>query len=97
MKLDKTGPVAALTVTAGTLGADGWYTSDVTVGTTGTDTISDPTTCTATSTRRPVRTARRFNGSCTNDAGLTTNATPLTVKLDKVTPTLTWTGGSGER
>ena len=34
-KIDLTGPSAALSVTAGTLGSNGWYTSDVTVHTAG--------------------------------------------------------------
>ena len=93
MKLDKTGPSAALTVLAGTLGSNGWYTSDVTVDTDGADTISNPTTCSNDQHQTTSTNGQTFNGSCTNDAGLTTNATPLTVKLDKVSPTLTWTGG----
>ncbi len=47
VKLDKTGPSAALAVTAGTPGAHGWYTTDVTVSTNGADDISGPVTCTA--------------------------------------------------
>ena len=163
-KYDGTGPSAALTVTAGTLGSNGWYTSDVTVSTDGTDSISGPATCTLDqspddgdggarvqrllherrgsddqrgsahgearqdrSVARRLRSGRNagaqrlvherrdnqhrledsisspvtctpdqhqttetagttFNGSCTNDAGLTTNAAPLTVKLDKTRP-----------
>ncbi len=86
VKLDKTGPSAALAVTAGTLGANGWYTSDVTVDTDGTDSISSPVTCTADQSQTTETAGQVFNGSCTNDAGLTTNAAPLTVKLDKTGP-----------
>jgi hypothetical protein len=85
IKLDKTGPSAALAVTAGTLGANGWYTSDVTIGTSGTD-ISTPVTCTDDQSQTTETTGTAFDGSCTNNAGLTTNADQLTVKLDKTGP-----------
>jgi hypothetical protein len=87
VKLDKTGPTAALAVTAGTAGANGWYTSDVTVSTTGSDSIASPVTCTADQFQTSETTGTAFNGSCTNDAGLTTNASALNVKLDKTGPT----------
>jgi hypothetical protein len=86
IKLDKTGPSAILAVTVGTLGSNGWYTSDVTVSTSGTDTISSPVTCTADQYQTSETTGTIFNGACTNDAGLSTDATPLTVKLDKTGP-----------
>ena len=89
-KLDKTGPSAALAVSAGTVGLNGWYTSDVTVHASGTDLISDSVTCTADQFLTTETTGDVFNGSCTNGAGLSTNAAPLTVKLDKTDPTLTW-------
>ena len=86
VKLDKTGPSAALAVTAGTLGANGWYTSDVTVATSGSDSVSGPVICTADQQQTDETTGQAFTGSCTNDAGITTNAAPLTVKLDKTGP-----------
>jgi hypothetical protein len=86
VKLDKTGPSAALSVTAGTAGANGWYTSDVTVHTAGSDTISPPVTCSSDQFQTTETIGAVFNGSCTNDAGLSTNASPLTVKLDKTNP-----------
>jgi hypothetical protein len=89
VKLDKTGPSAGLAVTGGTPGANGWYTSDVTVSTTGTDLISGPVACTAAQTQTAETTGAAFNGSCTNDAGLSTAAAPLTVKLDKTGPSAT--------
>jgi hypothetical protein len=87
VKLDKTGPSAALSITAGTLGSHGWYTSDVTVHTSGSDAVSSPVTCTADQFQTTETTGAEFNGFCTNNAGLTTNAAPLTVKLDKTGPT----------
>ena len=86
VKLDKTPPTATLAVTAGTAGANGWYTSDVTISTTGSDSISVPVTCTADQFRTAETMGAVFNGSCTNNAGLTGNAVPLTVKLDTTPP-----------
>ncbi len=86
-KFDSTPPTATLSVTAGTLGAHGWYTSDVTISTSGHDSVSDPTVCTGDQFQTTETIGLVFNGSCTNDAGLTTNATALTVKLDKTPPT----------
>ena len=99
VKLDKTPPTAALSVVAGTAGTNGWYTSDVTVRTTGDDSMSGPVTCTADQSQTTETTGTVFNGSCTNAAGLTTQAAPLTVKLDKTPPTATlavsaWTLGA---
>ncbi len=87
IKCDKTPPSATLSVTSGTPGNNGWYTSDVTVHTSGTDTISGPVTCTADQFQTTETAGTNFNGSCTNDAGLSTNAATLTVKLDKTGPT----------
>jgi hypothetical protein len=87
IKIDKTGPTAALAIIAGTLGSNGWYTSDVTIQSSGTDTISGPVTCTANQSQTMDTTGAVFNGSCTNDAGLTTSASPLTIKVDKTGPT----------
>ena len=86
VKLDKTGPSAALAVTAGTLGANGWYTSNVTVSTSGSDSVSGPVVCTADQHQTDETSGQAFTGSCTNDAGISTNAAPLTVKLDKTGP-----------
>ena len=89
VKLDKTGPTATLSVTTGTLGTNGWYVSDVTVHTAGTDTISSPVTCTVDQLQITDTTGTTFNGACTNDAGIYTNVEPLTVKLDKTKPVIT--------
>lgn len=90
IKIDKTPPTAALSVSAGTLGNNGWYISDVTVSTTGADPISSPVTCTTNQFQTTDTSGATFNGSCTNDAGLSANASSLTVKLDKTDPTITF-------
>ena len=97
VKIDTTGPTAALTITAGTLGTNGWYITDVTITTTGTDTISGPTICTEPLYVTANTTGTVMNGSCTNDAGFTTNATSLTVKLDKTLPTVAMVGGPADQ
>jgi len=91
-KIDKTGPTASLSVTAGTAGTNGWYTSDVTIHASGADSISSPVTCTADQSLTTETTGTVFHGSCTNDAGLSTAAADLTVKLDKTAPLITVTG-----
>jgi hypothetical protein len=92
IKLDKTPPTALLAVTAGTAGSNGWYTSDVTVTTSGSDSISTPVVCTPAQIVSTVTAGTTLNGSCTNDAGLTAGASPLVVKLVKAAPVVTLTG-----
>lgn len=87
VKIDKTGPVASLAVIAGTPGANGWYLSDVTVDTDGSDNISGPVTC-STDQVISAEGTTLVNGSCTNRAGLTTNADPLSVMIDKSSPSV---------
>lgn len=86
VKIDKTNPSAAL-APSGTLGNNGWYTSNVTVATLGSDTVSDPVTCSDVQSFTANTTAQAVNGSCTNDAGLTQNAESITIKIDKTPPT----------
>ncbi|MEO6712632.1 MAG: PxKF domain-containing protein, partial [Mycobacteriales bacterium] len=89
VKLDKSAPSASLAVTNGTTGSNGWYVSDVTVSTTGADTISNPVSCTAAQTLSGDTKGDIVNGSCTNAAGLVGTAAPLTIKLDKTPPVVT--------
>jgi hypothetical protein len=88
-KFDATGPSAALGVTAGTLGANSWYTSDVTVHASGTDSSSSPVACTADQLQTNETSGQSFTGSCANEAGLSTSAGSLTIKLDKSAPAIT--------
>ena len=92
IKLDKTAPVVILSVTAGNAGSNGWYTSNVTVHTGGTESVSGPVTCTADQFQTAETGGTNFNGSCTNNAGLTGNASALTIKLDKTNPSISFTG-----
>ena len=77
------------------MGANGWFLDDVTVKTTGADTISGPVTCTPDQTQTTETAGQSFNGSCTNQAGLIGNATPLIVKLDKTNPSVAITSPAG--
>jgi hypothetical protein len=87
LKIDKTGPTAVLSA-SGTLGSNGWYVSNVTISTAGNDPVSGGVTCTADQHQNADTAGTEFNGSCTNAAGLTTNAAPLTVKVDQTAPTI---------
>ena len=75
VKIDKTAPSAALAVTAGTAGTAGWYTSDVTVTASGSDSISDRSPARPTLAITGETSGTTVTGSCTNAAGLTTAAT----------------------
>ena len=87
VKLDKTGPRATLAVTA--------VRPAQTAGTRPSHVATPALTRSAVRQlqRRPALTTETtgsvFHGTCTNDAGLTTDASPLTVKLDKTGPTAT--------
>src|SRR5207248_11160304 len=85
-KFDATGPSASLSA-SGLAGMNGWFIGNVTISAAGSDSVSDPTICTPDQHQTAETTGTGFNGSCTNDAGLTTPAAQLTVKLDKTAPT----------
>ena len=89
IKRDATPPTATLLVSSGTEGANGWYVSDVTVAASGSDPISGPVTCTDDQVLATDTPGISVQGACSNRAGLSTNASPLTIKLDKTAPTIT--------
>ena len=66
------------------------------MSTNGTDNISNPVVCTADQLQTDETTGASFTGSCTNDAGLASDAAPLTVKVDKTAPSATL-AATGER
>lgn len=90
-KLDMSRPSAHLSA-VGTMGNNGWYVGDVTITTSGTDSVSNPVTCTSDQSQAVDTAAAVFNGSCTNDADLTMNAAPLTIKRDATAPVVAVTG-----
>ena len=86
---DSTAPVITPTV-AGTLGANGWYVSDVTVTWSVTDAesaISSSTGCGPT-TLNTDTTGTTLTCSATNAASLTASNS-VTIKIDKTAPTIT--------
>jgi hypothetical protein len=89
VNIDKTGPSAALVVTAGTEGENGWYTSNVTVSTQGSDSVSEPVTCTLDQDVTGETAGTTVSGSCTNDAGLTTDADDIVIMIDTIDPEVT--------
>jgi uncharacterized protein YjbI with pentapeptide repeats len=81
------GPVAAPTVTAGTLGSDNWFTSQVTITWNWSDntTTIDPRACTLTSTTSGNGDPITLTASCTDAYGNTGTAT-VAVKVDMTRP-----------
>lgn len=86
---DTTAPTASLAVVAGTLGGNGWYVGDVTVRTSGTDSASGIASCTADQFLTTDSVGAVFNGACTDQAGNSADAQPLTVKRDATAPNTT--------
>ncbi len=86
MKVDTTAPEKVKLNPSGTSGSNGWFTSDVDITTTGEDSVSGIASCTAIQHQTEETTGKEFTGSCTNNAGLTTKASLLSVKLDKTEP-----------
>jgi hypothetical protein len=88
IKETTTPPTATLSVSAGTQGTSGWYVSPVTVSTTGSDPLAAPVTCGPDQGITTDTTGTLLLGSCTNDAGLMGQASPLTVKVDTTPPSV---------
>jgi HYR domain len=87
VKIDKTGPVVAAAPTAPP-GATGWYTQPVSVAFSGSDPVSDVTSCTPTVIYAgPDAVGASVSGSCTNGAGLTTSASAA-LNYDASAPTV---------
>jgi len=87
-------PPLVNSVVSGTQGANGWYTSNVTVGWTLADPQSDidsSSGCAATTLTADTP-GTTLTCSATNGAGLTTQAS-VTVKIDRAAPDTTITGG----
>ena len=68
VKIDKTAPTGVVLTPSGTLGINGWYTSNVTITTSGTDSLGGTVTCTAPQSLTADSAGTTFNGSCTNEA-----------------------------
>jgi len=89
-KIDKTAPSVAFTSASGTVGANGWYTSDVTATFTGTDATSGPASATQTATSSGEGSAVAIASPAFSDeAGNVTasGADSRSFKIDKTDPT----------
>ena len=85
VRRDSSPPSAYLEVVAGTPGTNGWYVSPVVVRAIGAD-LQSGVTCTADVTVGTDTAGTTVTGSCTNGAGMTTAADPITVKVDTTAP-----------
>jgi hypothetical protein len=93
-KVDKTPPSDNPKVTGGTLGSNGWYTSDVTVTWNWIDTGGsgiDPSNCPATTTTSGEGSSVKASTNCKDIAGNSASDSQ-TFKVDKTPPTVMVTG-----
>ncbi len=92
-KYDSSPPVVTPSVT-GKLGANGWYTGDVSVGWSVSDSVSDIDSSSGCGTTALTSDTAGQTLTCTatNGAGLTTQRS-VTVKIDRSAPDTTITGG----
>ncbi|MFN8474974.1 MAG: Ig-like domain-containing protein [Anaerolineae bacterium] len=90
--VDTTPPTANPVVTAGTLGSNGWYTSDVTVTWNWSDSGSglNTATCPISSTTSGQGGSVSVSATCSDLAG-NTGSSSMTFKIDKTAPTITIT------
>lgn len=91
VRVDKSAPTVSSIVT-GTLGNNGWYTSDVSVSWTTVDEISGASPCAAGT--RSTDGSQTFTCTSTNGAGLQASD-ELTVKRDATAPVIAYAGNSG--
>jgi hypothetical protein len=89
VKLDKTAPAITGAVVDGTLGANGWYTSAVTVRFTCSDALSGIATCPDPVVLATNGASNSVTRSATDNAGNTASATVSGIKIDQERPTLT--------
>lgn len=87
-----TTPSATPTITGGTLGTNGWYTSGVTVSWYWVDSQNmDPASCAPTTTDATEGSVVTISGSCTDALSITGTASKV-VKIDSAPPVVTLTG-----
>jgi hypothetical protein len=95
VKIDKTAPAAPGAVVSPPANANGWHNTDVTVSfTAGVETGSGIASCTAPTTLTADTAGTVVSGTCTDNAGNVSAATDVTVKIDKVAPTIALNPGA---
>ncbi len=87
VKRDATAPTATVTP-AGTLGTNGWFTSNVTFTTAGQDALSGVNACTTPDTLTVDSAEHTATATCTDNAGNTSLPGSVTVKRDATAPVL---------
>lgn len=92
VKLDKTAPSITGAVVQGTLGANGWYTSEVTVRFTCTDALSGVATCPDPVVLATNGANNSVTRTATDNAGNVGSATVSGIKIDQEKPTVTAAG-----
>ena len=96
-KLDKTAPIAGTANIIGTLGSNGWYTSDVTINVVnGSDDLSGHLSTTSNITSITSNTIGQTVIITTTDLAGNTSNKEYIVKVDKNSPTLTAKSGNVE-
>lgn len=95
VKIDKIAPTCNLKVASGTLGNNGWYTSDVTIGFASTNDQggSGIKSSTIENSKITQDGTHTVTGKVTDNAG-NTGTCSITVKVDKTKPTCDFTGQS---
>jgi hypothetical protein len=89
VKLDKTAPTITGAVVDGTLGANGWYTSPVTVRFTCSDALSGIATCPDPVVLATNGASNSVTRTATDNAGNQASSTVSGIKIDQERPTLT--------
>lgn len=88
INLDKTDPTVTTEVSPGSPNGNGWYKADVTVKFKGSDALSGIDDCTTDAVFTAEGANQKAAGGCTDKAGNTTAASPVTVSIDKTAPTI---------
>ncbi|MEU1970805.1 PxKF domain-containing protein [Microbacterium sp. NPDC019599] len=88
VRIDKTAPTITPTITGGTLGANGWYTTPVTVHFTCADALSGIAACPDDLVLSDNGVANNASGTATDRAGNTASASISGIKIDREKPQL---------
>jgi hypothetical protein len=89
VRIDKSAPIATGAVTSRTGDANGWFNHPVGVGFVGTDAVSGIAGCTALTYAGPDSGGAALSGTCRDQAGNESAASPFTLKYDATAPDVT--------